>query len=43
MVEKLTKAQAGSIGGKNTWATIKKEERRKRMKKLAEARWAKTK
>lgn len=41
MVEKLTKAQAGSLGGKKNWARVSKKKRSARMKELAVARWAK--
>lgn len=41
MVEKLTKAQAGSLGGKKTWASVKENRRKKKMSDLAITRWEK--
>lgn len=40
MVDKLTKDQAGSLGGKKKWSKISKKKRSEMMRKIAQARWS---
>lgn len=39
MVKKLTRDQAGALGGKATWKAVKRPDRVKKMRALARKRW----
>ncbi len=42
MIQKLTKEQSGSLGGKSKWKKVtNKNKRTEIMRKVAEARWQK--
>lgn len=39
MVDKLTAAQSGRLGGIKKWSAISKKKRSERMREVANARW----